>query len=128
MLTPNALEIVRVADLWLDECVSDRYKSQPLAQDWARVTKVDEEHGEAIAELILMTGQNPRKGTDPSARSKLLAELADKAITAILGIQHFTKDTTETEGYIIAAFIKIMGRATENGYPPDYRQAVKSAG
>lgn len=78
-------------DIWLDEYVSDDYKEQPLAQDWARISKVIEELGEAIAELILYTGQNPRKGrrAKPDA---MLRELADVALTAILASLHFTKD------------------------------------
>jgi hypothetical protein len=35
-------------DLWLDDAVSDSYKEQPLAQDWARIAKIAEEAGEAI--------------------------------------------------------------------------------
>ena len=87
---------IRDIDEWLDEAVSRDYQDQPLAQDWARVAKVGEEYGEAIAELILMTGQNPRKTQDPAARERLLMELSDVVFTAILGMQHFTKNTAET--------------------------------
>jgi hypothetical protein len=89
------LEALAYDDQWLDEGVAAHYP--PLAQDWARVGKIAEEHGEAIAELIAWTGQNPRKGApDTSARDRLLVELADVALTAILAIQHFTKDTAQT--------------------------------
>lgn len=54
-------QTIRDADEWLDGSVSHYYKLEPLAQDWARVAKVSEEVGEAIAELIAATGQNPRK-------------------------------------------------------------------
>lgn len=88
---------IEIIDLWLDDKVSPIYKEQPLAQDWARVCKGDEEKGESIAELILATGQNPRKPQDPEANERLLKELADRAITNILAIQHFTKDAFKTE-------------------------------
>lgn len=68
-----------------------------MAQHWARVAKVSEELGEAINELILMTGQNPRKSTDPDAYLRLLQELADTAMTGVYAIQHFTKDIEVTE-------------------------------
>lgn len=84
-------------DIRLDRDVSTIYLDQPLAQDWARVSKVIEELGEAIAELISWTGQNPRKPQDSEALGKLLAELADVSATAILAIQHFTKDPIITK-------------------------------
>lgn len=83
-------------DEWLDSGVSDRYQREPLAQHWARVAKVNEEAGEAIEALIAWTGQNPRKPQRDEAREELLGELADVALTAILGMQHFVKDADET--------------------------------
>ena len=100
MIDPGIVERV---DHILDSRVSEIYRQQPLAQDWARVCKYEEEHGESIAELILATGQNPRKGTDPEARPRLLAELADRALSAVYAIQHFTKDVTATEAILKAA-------------------------
>lgn len=120
MLTPNAAEGIRIADIWLDEKVSKEYQQQPLAQDWARVAKIIEETGEAIDALIRATGQNPRKPRDLHARHEMLSELADTAMTAILGMQHFTKDETETDGYLNAALTKIVGRAMDAGYLPVY--------
>src|SRR5271157_2843293 len=84
---------VEMIDKWLDANVDEQYLGQPLAQDWARVAKVGEELGEAINELILFTGQNPRKGLDTTAYERLLSELADTAYTAIFALQHFTKDS-----------------------------------
>ena len=60
-------EIVTIVDAWLDANVSSEYKAQPLAQHWARICKGIEENGESVAELILMTGQNPSKPKDPNA-------------------------------------------------------------
>jgi len=89
-------QAVRDIDAWLDRDAAREYKDQPLAQDWARVAKISEELGEAITELILSTGQNPRKGKDPTARGRLLNELADVVMTGLFALQHFTKDTQST--------------------------------
>lgn len=91
---------IEAVDAWLDSGASPDYQSQPMAQDWARVAKIAEEAGEAIAELILSTGQNPRKPHDPAAAGRMLDELADAAWAAILGIQHFTKDVDVTNAII----------------------------
>lgn len=96
MITARSLELISGIDKWLDDAVADVYKDQPLAQDWARVAKIGEELGEAINELILYTGQNPRKGQRDSAYGNLLNELADTVCTAILAIQHFTKNQEAT--------------------------------
>lgn len=93
-------QAVRDIDEWLDSACSPDYQAQPLAQDWARVAKSVEEAGEAIAELILATGQNPRKPRDPLAAGRLLDELADVAWTGVLAIQHFTKDTGMTRNIL----------------------------
>lgn len=102
-------EVVDV-DAWLDEAVDGVYRKQWIAQDWARVAKISEEAGEAIAELILATGQNPRKGTDLEARERLLHELADAALTGILAIQHFTKDSTVTREIVEQRMRRIWNR------------------
>lgn len=100
-------------DTHLDREVGQTYKDQPLAQDWARVAKVSEEVGEAIANLILMTAQNPRKALrgDTASQSDLIKELADVSITGALAIQHFTKDARETfrilEGALHLTYLRI---------------------
>jgi len=53
-------------DADLDEHVSQIYKEQPLAQDWARVAKASEEVGEAIDALIGYTGRTRARA--PTAR------------------------------------------------------------
>ena len=112
----RVLEIIRNVDLWLDAEVAPEYKTQPLAQDWARVAKEAEEKGESIAELILATGQNPRKGRDPGAADRLCRELADRAMTNMFAIQHFTKDEHRTAAVIMGALEKAAKRAAEAGY------------
>jgi hypothetical protein len=86
-------------DSYLDKNVSEAYKDQPLAQDWARIAKVIEELGETIQCLIGYTGQNPRKGVTSSQR-EMLDEFADTLITCVLGMQHFTKDEWDVETII----------------------------
>jgi hypothetical protein len=103
---------IKAVDEWLDAGVADHFKDQPLAQDWARVAKIAEEAGEAIAELILSTGQNPRKPLDSEAGARMLHEMADVALTAILGIQHFTKDVGATRRIVERRMERIWGRAT----------------
>jgi hypothetical protein len=96
---PNqAYAWLETIDRHLDREVGQLYQDQPLAQDWARVSKVAEEVGEAINELILWTQQNPRKAQrgDKGSREAVLSELADAVITGALAIQHFTKDAAAT--------------------------------
>lgn len=102
-------------DAWLDSGSSIQYRVQPLAQDWARVAKVTEEAGEAVAELILATGQNPRKPGDPAAAGRLLEELADVALTAVLAIQHFTKDARRTDEILRGRLARTRARVPEAG-------------
>jgi NTP pyrophosphatase (non-canonical NTP hydrolase) len=104
--------LIEVIDDWLDCHGATTYQDQPLAQDWARVAKVAEETGEAIDRLIAMTGQNPRKGVC-GTREELLGELADVALTAILAMQHFTKDSTETFRILDEVLAKIAGRVPQ---------------
>lgn len=99
MLGQMMVDLARI-DEWLDDAVSDDYKAGPLAQDWARIAKVSEELGEAVNAFILYTGQNPRKQRSDSIHDTL-NELADVAITALLAIQHFTKDESQTGALLL---------------------------
>ena len=111
MLGAMLAELATV-DQWLDNAVSQEYKDQPLAQDWARVSKVIEELGEAINELILMTGQNPRKERTDGIHP-LLGELSDVAITAILAMLHFTKSPEVVGGILMDKTQMIVRRMIE---------------
>lgn len=102
---------VAAIDAHLDAKVSQAYKDQPLAQDWARVCKAAEEHGEAVDALIGMTGQNPRKG-EYGELADLLKELADVMFTGLLAIQHFTKDADETERIVTEHLDHLYARVT----------------
>lgn len=108
-------QAIAFIDEWLDENVSDIYKQQPLAQDWARLCKTGEELGEAIAELILYTGQNPRKGEHPESYNKMLKEAAQMAFTGILGIQHFTKNISDTKDIIRIVLKELEWRIRDAG-------------
>lgn len=59
----------------------------PMAQTWARLSKVAEESGEVISAYIGVTGQNPRKGKYASM-SDVKKELLDVAVTALLAYEH----------------------------------------
>lgn|SRR5487761_66646 len=96
--TLRADQIVAL-DTYLDGNQGNRYYGQPLAQDWARVSKIAEELGEAIQALIGVTGQNPRKG-EYGDLDDVLAELCDVEVTAVLAIQHFTKHALATMALI----------------------------
>lgn len=106
-------QAIHYIDAWLDGYVSDDYKNQPLAQDWARTGKVIEELGESIERLIKFTGRNPRKPIEDreAERSEFLIELADTAITAILCMAHFTKDPARVRQIIMAKLATIHERA-----------------
>lgn len=92
--------IIQMLDTYLDKEVSDMYKNQPLAQDWARISKIGEEFGEVIDAFIGVTGQNPRKGVH-GTEDDVNNELVDVALTAILALQHRTKDIDITATIIM---------------------------
>lgn len=102
-----------IIDQWLDDYVAVEYSEQPLAQDWARISKVGEELGEAISEFISATGQNPRKPRTNDALP-MLEELADTALTAILAMLHFTKNDALVGQLLIDKTRKIGVRMSEH--------------
>ena len=102
-------QAVRDIDEWLDRGAGPEYQTQPLAQDWARLSKVIEELGEAIQAFIGYTGQNPRKGVTHTL-SEVEDEVADVIITGILCLQHITKDTWTTQDIIRQKIAKIEKR------------------
>jgi len=119
-LRPTVTDQMAEIDAWLDGAAAETYWNQPLAQDWARVSKVIEELGEAVAALISYTGQNPRKPQRPEARAEMIGELADVAATALLAIQHFEKDADET----VRVLLGRLGRIHER-IPQEWRSQSK---
>jgi len=101
--------MVTEIDEWLDAKVGPQYEGHDLAQDWARISKVQEELGEAVAAFIGTTGQNPRKGCTHDL-DDVLEELADTAWTAIFAMQHFTKNSAQTEDILEAKMRVIYSR------------------
>lgn len=114
-LPPDQASAIEVIDAWIDSHASQDYQDQPLALDWLRTCKLAEEEGESVAELILASGGNPRKPRDSGARDRLLKELADRAWTAVLSIQHFTKSTTMTNQVLADTLAKIRSRVPGEG-------------
>lgn len=110
-------QAVEFVDRWLDGAVADNYQQQPLAQDWARISKVQEELGEAIQCFIGYTGQNLRKGVINDL-DDVLEELADTLITALFAMHHFTKNGSETRQLIRDKIQKIYERAAAAGPMP----------
>jgi NTP pyrophosphatase (non-canonical NTP hydrolase) len=111
------LNMLKELDLWLDSQVDEKYLTQPLAQDWARVAKVCEEAGEAIQALIGATGQNPRKGVTCDM-DDVLDELADVILTGYLAIQHFTHDIDQTADIVAEKVTFQYSRMLRSGYVP----------
>lgn len=109
----QVLNELATIDRWLDDYVSQTHKDQPLAQDYARLLKIGEEFGEAIRAWIIHTGQNPRK-PQQDMMVELLAELADVACTALLCMQHFTKDQIVT-GAVLVGKVHDIGLRAANG-------------
>lgn len=107
------LEAVEIVDAHIDSATAPEYRAQPLAADWARVTKVCEEAGEVWKALSKLTGENPRKGVC-GTRDELLGELGDTASAAICAIQHLTKDAGETWAVVSAALLKARQRVGEH--------------
>jgi NTP pyrophosphatase (non-canonical NTP hydrolase) len=102
-------QTIRLVDEWLDGAVADEYKDQPLAQDWARLSKVSEELGEATQAFIGYTGQNPRKGVT-NGLNEVLEELADVVMTGLLAMQHFTKQDAAVRELLRAKQRKLYNR------------------
>jgi NTP pyrophosphatase (non-canonical NTP hydrolase) len=102
------LSNVTVIDDWIDTA-DNIYLQQPLAQDWARISKIAEETGEAIQSFVGATGQNPRKGV-VNDMDDVTGELADVVWTAILAIQHFTKDIYQTARLIEERRTRLVSR------------------
>lgn len=124
MLAQILIELGHV-DRWLDDSVSDAYKAQPMAQDWARISKIAEELGEVIDEWIIHTGQNPRK-PQADKMPAVLSELADVACTAILCMLHFTKDESET-GAVLCDKVQSITRRMVNAKVVANRNAMRES-
>src|SRR3954462_5759228 len=86
MAGTTAQENLVALSRWIDAGNAHR---DPEAQLWGRVAKIAEEHGEAVAALIGLTGQNPRKGVTHTPE-QLIDELLDVGIPALGAVDHLT--------------------------------------
>ncbi len=82
----------------------------PEACLWGRVTKVGEEHGEVIAALIGVTGQNPRKGVTHTL-DDVEAELLDVALTALCAVEHLNSNEGASMGLLAEKVRRVFDRA-----------------
>lgn len=87
----NALDylagVIRQLSTWIDEDPANASRDREAAA-WGRLSKVAEEHGEAVQAYIAVTGQNPRKGVHGSI-GDVKSELLDVALTALAAYEHF---------------------------------------
>lgn len=91
---------------WIDTHPANQDRDRE-ARLWGRVAKVCEEAGEAIAALIGVTGQNPRKGVTHTT-SDLRGELLDVAVAALGAVEHLDGNT----GTSVAALAEKLDRLT----------------
>lgn len=85
---PTSDEALVELSRWIDEY---NVGKDPVAQTWARISKVGEEFGEVISAYIGVTNQNPRKGAY-STMDDVVKELLDCALTAMCAVVHLTGD------------------------------------
>lgn len=109
------LGLIALVDAHLDEAGPQWAKDCPEANMYRRVGKAQLEAAEAMEELSLATGENPRKGRHPEARERMLAELGDTVVAGLLGIQSQLKDTAATWTVFRAALAKAASRVPDSG-------------
>jgi hypothetical protein len=77
--------------------------------DWARIGELEQRVRGIAAEMSMLVDSED----GARHRPKLLAALADTAMEAICVIQHFTKDLSETQAWMVGAQRRGMGRIQE---------------
>lgn len=103
-------EIARLSK-WIDAANAHR---DPEARTWGRMAKVAEEAGEVITEMILRTGQNPRKPQTANDNA-LLKENLDVAITALGNVEHLTGNQGTSMHRLIIHLANVVARAEQAG-------------
>ena len=94
---------------WVDDHPANATRD-PEAQLWGRVAKIQEEAGEAIAALIGVTGQNPRKGVTHSI-DDVAAELLDVALTALCAVEHIRGNDGSSTSALDDAVARVLDRS-----------------
>lgn len=89
-----ALDIAGIAGL---ARFLDSHNGHDTSEMSMQMLKLAEEYGEAVSAWIGYTGQNPRKGVTHSL-DDVLDELADVAITALVGIARLGADPAAVVG------------------------------
>lgn len=103
MTEENRLELAqeRLTGLseWIDAHNREKGTNEQ-AMTWGRIAKVGEEFGEAIAEYIAFTGQNPRK---PQTGSEWLVqkEMLDVAVAALGVVEHLSGNSGAAMGLLL---------------------------
>jgi hypothetical protein len=106
-MTSDAARDLVAISAWLDAHDGTR---DPEAITWARIAKVSEEHGEAVAAFIGATGQNPRKGLTHTL-DDVVEELLDVAVTALGAIEHLRGNRGDALDLLSDKLARIAERA-----------------
>lgn len=101
----------RVAEIsaWVDDYNLNQGRDRE-ALAWHRVSKVAEESGEALAQWLLYTGQNPRKGQQGSA-ADVIEELLDVAVAALGAVEHLMGNHGVCMEMLVEKINKVYTRA-----------------
>lgn len=110
LLVNMGAEVARLSE-WIDR--HNAHKSQE-AVTWGRLAKLAEETGEIIQEMILHTGQNPRKPQDDRT-AELIKENLDVALTAFGNVEHLTGNQGESLLRFLTHLGNVVTRAEQAG-------------
>jgi hypothetical protein len=130
MVHPFAAAVAGAADAaeqlcdlseWFDEHNAGRSESEQML---ARAIKVGEENGEMVAEIIGMTGQNPRKGVI-SDKEKVIKEALDVALTALGFVEHMLGNSGDSferfHEHIAVVHARMQGAPSADEIPSDVK-------
>jgi hypothetical protein len=93
---------------WLDEAPVNAART-PLERMLLRTIKLAEENGEMVAEIIGLTGQNPRKGVTSDV-DKVIAEALDTVVTGLGIVEHLTDNEGRAFGLLFEKLAKVHAR------------------
>lgn len=102
------LRQLSAVDQWLDDTAPTEWTRIEQSRPWWRIMKVSEGVGKVASTYAQFTSNNSRKPGTTDIRPTLDA-LAHLAITAILAIQHFTKDEAST-GAVLVETVRVIGK------------------
>lgn len=104
----DAQDSLTAISRWIDE--SPANVARPAVEaTLLRFMKIGEEYGEMVAEIIGMTGQNPRKGVT-SDLDKVIDEALDVALTALAAVEHATGNQCLAFGLLFNKIAKVDDR------------------